>query len=143
VSAGPLAEGLEPPRREPRWLTGVQVRMLHAETIRLFGGLGGVRDEGLLESALARARNLRAYREPSPFELAAAYGFGLARNHPFVDGNKRVALLAVRAFLFTNGYRFAPDQVGTVTTMEGVASGRVDEAALAAWIERNSTPAKP
>jgi len=109
--------------------------MLHAEALRLFGGLAGVRDVGLLQSALARPQHLHAYgASPDAFALAAAYGLGIARNHPFVDGNKRTALLAIRAFLFLNGYRFVPDQVETVTVMEGLAAGDVDEAALAEWI---------
>ena len=127
--------------QEPVWLSITQVKMLHAETLRLFGGSPGLRDEGLLESALGRPQHLRAYGDaPSLFDLAAAYGYGLAKNHAFVDGNKRVALLAIRAFLFRNGYAFRPDQVETVTTMEGVASGAVDQEALASWIRDNASP---
>ena len=126
--------------QEPIWLSATQVKMLHAETIRLFGGSPGLRDEGLLESALGRPQHLHAYGDaPSLFDLAAAYGYGLAKNHAFVDGNKRVALLAIRAFLFRNGYAFQPDQVETVTTMEGVAAGVVDQEALAAWIRDNAS----
>ena len=126
--------------QEPVWLSATQVKMLHAETIRLFGGSPGLRDEGLLESALGRPQHLYAYGDaPSLFDLAAAYGHGLAKNHAFVDGNKRVALLAIRAFLFRNGYVFQPDQVETVTTMEGVAAGVVDQEALAAWIRDNAS----
>jgi death on curing protein len=125
---------------EPIWLTEEQVRMLHAESLRLFGGLPGVRDAGLLASALARPQHLWSYDESaSVFALAAAYGFGIARNHPFLDGNKRAALLAVRAFLFRNGYRFVPNEVETVTTMEGLAAGSVTEASLAQWVESAST----
>lgn len=129
----------ERPATEPVWLTEGQVRMLHAESLRLFGGAPGVRDEGLLQSALGRPRNLWAYGESAtPFALAAAYGFGLAKNHAFVDGNKRVALLAIRAFLFRNGVQFHPGEVETVTTMEGVAGGTTSEEELATWIEANS-----
>ena len=125
---------------EPIWLTVVQVRMLHAESLRLFGGRQGLRDAGLLESALARPKQLYASGEAaSIYELAAAYGYGLARNHPFVDGNKRVALLAIRAFLFRNDYVFTPDQVKTVTMLEGVAAGTVDQDMLAAWVRDNTT----
>lgn len=126
-------------RPEPVWLTEVQVRTLHAESLALFGGSPGLRDEGLLRSALARPRHRWAYGEaPSLFELAAAYAFGIAKNHAFVDGNKRTALLAIRAFLFRNGYLFVPDEIETVTTIEGLAAGAVDEATLATWIQTNA-----
>ena len=115
--------------------------MLHTQGIKLFGGFPGLRDEGLLQSALGRPVNLWAYNEDAThFQLAAAYGFGLAKNHAFIDGNKRITLLAIRAFLFRNGYRFEPGEVETVTTMEGVASGAVNENALSEWIEANCTP---
>ncbi len=126
---------------EPVWLSATQVRMLHAESIALFGGSDGLRDENLLGSALGRPKNRWAYGDgPSPFELAVAYAFGLTRERPFVDGNKRVGTLAIRAFLFRNGHRFSPDQVELVTVMEGVAAGTVDEGTLATWIEENLTP---
>ena len=128
---------------EPVWLTATQVRMLHAESLALFGGASGIRDEGLLESALGRPRHLWAYGdEVTVFDLAAAYAFGIAKNHAFVDGNKRTAVLALRAFLFRNGYGFEPDPVELVTVMEGVASGRADEAPvlLAKWARENATP---
>ena len=128
------------PTTEPMWLTEGQVRMLHAESLRLFGGAAGVRDAGLLQSALGRPRHLWTYDESATlFDLAAAYAFGLAKNHAFVDGNKRVALLAIRAFLFRNGYRFNPDEVETVMTMEGVAGGTVSEGELATWVEANAS----
>ena len=127
--------------QEPIWLSTTQVRMLHAESLRLFDGSPGLRDEGLLESALGRPQHLYVYgNAPSVFDLAAAYGHGLAKNHAFVDGNKRVALLAIRAFLFRNGYAFSPDQVDTVTTMESLAAGTVDQEMLAAWIRDNASP---
>jgi death-on-curing protein len=114
--------------------------MLHAETIRLFGGSVGVRDASLLESALGRPRNKWQYHPgTSGVGLAAAYGFGIARNHAFVDGNKRTALLAMRAFLFINGYRLAPDEIETVTVIEGLAAGTVDEESVTAWIETNTS----
>ncbi|MEZ4702533.1 MAG: type II toxin-antitoxin system death-on-curing family toxin [Rhodothermales bacterium] len=85
---------------EPIWLSTIQVRLLHAESLRLFGGGTGLRDEGLLESVLARLQQRFAYEKSVDIEtLAAEYAYGLARNHPFVDGNKRVALLAIRSFL--------------------------------------------
>ena len=125
---------------EPIWLTAVQLKMLHADSLKRFGGAPGVRDEGLLESALGRPRHLRAYGEAvTLFDLAAAYGVGLIKNHAFVDGNKRAGALGIRAFLFRNGYRFAPDQAEMVTTIEGVAAGMVSEEELAAWLEASST----
>ena len=128
----------------PRWLTAAQVKVLHAESLSAFGGLDGVRDENLLGSALARPQHLFTYGgAPDLSALAAAYGGGIARNHPFLDGNKRAALLAMRAFLFLNGRGLNPDQLETVTTMEGVAAGSVDEVALAEWIRANSAPLTP
>jgi death-on-curing protein len=128
-----------PAESEIVWLTEMQVRILHAEALNLFGGSPGIRDDGLLQSALARPQNRKAYEESSTlFDLAAAYGFGIAQNHAFIDGNKRVALLAVRAFLFRNRYHFAPDEADTVMMMEGVAGGTVTEAMLSKWIEDNS-----
>lgn len=123
------------------WLTELQVKILHAETINLFGGLQGIRDASLLQSALARPQNLHAYEEDATlFELAASYGFGLAMNHAFIDGNKRVALLAIRAFLFRNGFRFNPEEVETVTMMEGLAAGNITQELLSDWIQANSAP---
>lgn len=112
--------------------------MLHAELLKLFGGSSGLRDEGLLKSALDRPRNRWHSEQPvTMFELAASYGFGIAKNHAFVDGNKRTSLLAIRSFLFSNGYEFSPDEIETVTTIEGLAGGGVDEELLARWIEDN------
>ncbi len=127
------------PIAEPIWLTEVQVRMLHAEAINLFGGAHGIRDQSLLESALGRPRNMWAFAESVSLpELAAAYGFGIAKSHAFVDGNKRTALLAIRAFLFRNGLLFEPTEVEAVSTIEGLAAGSVKEQALADWITDNS-----
>ena len=115
--------------------------MLHAESIKYFGGLAGIRDEGLLESALDRPRNKFSFgRTTSLFELAAAYAFGIARNHAFIDGNKRTSLLSIRAFLFRNGYTFIPEEADTVAMIEGLAAGSVDEDILAKWIEEFSSP---
>lgn len=123
------------------WLTELQVKILHAEAINLFGGSHGIRDEGLLQSAAAPPRNLHTYNEDATlFNLAASFGFGLTKNHAFIDGNKRVGLLAIRSFLFRNGFRFGPQEVETVTIMEGVASGDVIEDQLSDWIQANSVP---
>ena len=125
---------------EPIWLTSVQIQMLHAEVIGRFGGRSGIRDLKLVESALGRAQHRWAYEERATLhDLATAYGFELSKNHAFVDGNKRVGALAIRAFLARNGQRFSPgDQAEMVAVFEGVASGAVDEETLARWIEANS-----
>lgn len=126
---------------EPIWLDEIQVRMLHAESISLFGGASGIRDSGLLRSALGRPQNLWAYaRDVTLPQLAASYAYGLAKNHAFVDGNKRVALLAIRAFLFRNGIRFEPTEAGAVAFIEGLAAGSVSERELSDWIATNSSP---
>jgi death-on-curing protein len=121
-----------------RWIDRHALVLLHAESLAEHGGSSGLRDEGLLESALARPLNLAAYGTPDFAELAAAYGMGLARNHPFVDGNKRAAFLAVGLFLTLNGYRLHAAQVDATMTMLAVATGDIDEPAFAAWIRDHS-----
>jgi len=117
--------------------------MLHAESLQLFGGSPGIRDAALLESALDRPINKWHYDSVSSlFELAAAYGFGIAKNHAFIDGNKRTSLLAIRTFLFINGYLFVPEEPTTVTMIEGMAAGIVDEEMLTVWIKESSSPLK-
>ncbi|MBN2691660.1 MAG: type II toxin-antitoxin system death-on-curing family toxin [Burkholderiaceae bacterium] len=108
--------------------------LLHDESLAEHGGAPGLRDEGLLDSALARPLNLVAYGEPDLAALAAAYGVGLAKNHAFVDGNKRAAFLAVGLFLALNGQRLAATQADATLTMLSVASGDLSEDAFAAWI---------
>jgi death-on-curing protein len=113
---------------------------LHDESLALFGGLPGIRDDGLLDSALARPRNRLAYEPDAELcRIAAAYGFGLVRNHPFVDGNKRIGVLAVAVFLALNGLRFEPDEVEEVRTILDLAAGNSDEEEFAAWIVANTT----
>ena len=114
--------------------------LLHDESLAEHGGAPGLRDEGLLESALARPLNLVAYGEPDVAALAAAYGVGLAKNHAFVDGNKRAAFLAVGLFLALNGQRLATTQVDATLTMLAVASGDMSEDAFAAWIRSHLLP---
>jgi death on curing protein len=107
---------------------------IHQAQLREHGGTAGVRDEGLLESALARPRHKFAYAKRADVAtLAAAYAFGLAKNHGFVDGNKRVAFVAAYVFLGLNGYDLDATEPEVVTTMEGVAASRVSEAVLATW----------
>jgi len=126
---------------EPRWLTVDIVRALHAEGVARFGGSAELRDGGLLESGLERARNLYAYGDdPSLFDLAAAVCTGIVKNHPFVDGNKRAGTLAAAAFLDLNGYDFSPPEVEVVTMIMGLAAGEIEEEDLAKWISENSTP---
>lgn len=126
---------------EPKWLTASMVRAMHAQSVAGFGGAGGLRDEALLESAIARPRNLQTYgSEPSIFDLAEIYCFGIIQNHPFVDGNKRTGLLAANAFLHLNGYAFRPDEGETVNIIVAVADGRADEVLLSRWFADFSTP---
>lgn len=125
-------------RVEPVWLTSTQIRLLHLESIRIFGGVSGLRDEGLLESALSRPRNRWAYDlDVTIHQLAAELAYGLSRNHPFIDGNKRISLLSIRAFLRRNSRRFNPDLLTSVTMIENLAAGSVTLDDLAAWIKDN------
>ena len=120
------------------WIDKRLLLLLHDESLAEHGGLAGMRDEGLLDSALARPQNLVAYGTPDFAALAAAYGVGLAKNHPFVDGNKRAAFLSVGLFLAINGHRLVATQADATLTMLAVAAGEIDEVAFAAWIRRNT-----
>ena len=125
---------------ENRWLTRQMVEAFHQESLARFGGASGVRDEGLLESALARPQNRAAYEDdPAIFALAADYCFGIVHNHPFVDGNKRAGLLSARVFLALNGWRFEPDEAMTVEMIRGLAASEVDDDALVKWFADNSS----
>jgi death-on-curing protein len=126
---------------EPRWLSKKALLLLHEESLATFGGAPGLRDEGLLDSALARPQNTHAYNAGSTLaDLAASYAFGLAKNHAFVDGNKRAAFLSIGMFLAINGFRLAADQVDAIRTILAVAVGELDEEGLSAWIQENSVP---
>lgn len=128
--------------KEPRWLSVTVIHAMHEELIAEHGGSSDVRDQGLLESALARAQNLLAYGQPSLAEMAASCAFGIARNHPFVDGNKRTALMAAYVFLGLNGQRLiAPEAEAVVMTQE-LASGACSEAEYAAWLGSHLEPIK-
>jgi len=122
---------------EPIWLPVELVIAIHERQLREFGGPPGLRDLGLLESALGRAKNLWAYEAGDLAALAAAYGFGIARNHPFVDGNKRAALLSIVAFLGLNGIDFIADEAEAVVIIRDLAAGQVDQENLARWIRDN------
>ena len=122
-------------RSEPVRLDRLVVDAVQFDLIRTHGGLPGVRDENVLESALARARQRWAYgRAPDLASLAAAYGHGLARNHPYRDGNKRIAFMAMAVFLELNGFEIEATEAEIVTLMVGLAAGDVSEVALARWL---------
>ena len=115
-------------KRGIRWVPEAAVRAMHAELIAEHGGRDGLRDPGLLSSALARPKNSRVYgRSSSIFDLAAIYATGIVRNHPFVDGDKRVALMTMYAFLEINGYRLEAPETESVGIMVALAAGEVDE----------------
>lgn len=116
-----------------RFLIRRAVEAMHAEQLRRHGGAYGIRDENILESALARAENKAAYGEPTVHELAAAYLFGIARNHAFVDGNKRTAIVAAGAFLSINGYALTADNGTLYEFVMGIAAGDIDEEGAAAF----------
>lgn len=116
-----------------RWVSPEVLHAIHDRQIAEHGGPDGVRDSGTIESALARPRNLAAYSKPDAADLAAAYAYGLARNHGFVDGNKRAAWVAARLFLAHNGYRLRFDPADAVRTVEALAADTLDESGLAAW----------
>ena len=126
-----------------RWIDRLALELLHDESIAEHGGLPGLQDEGLLESALARPLNLAACGKPDLAELAAAYGVGLAKNHAFSDANKRVAFLSVGLFLALNGQRLVASQTDATLTMLDVAASSLDEAGLAAWIRKHVQPRLP
>ena len=113
---------------------------MHDESLAMHGGASGIRDEALLESALARPMNLVAYGETDLAALAACYGFGLAQNHPFVDGNKRAAFLAVGLFLGLNGHRLTASQAEATVAIFGLAAGDIDEPTFTAWLRERIAP---
>jgi death-on-curing protein len=123
-----------------KWINRDVLLLLQDESLAEHGGASGLRDEGLLESALARPFNLTLYAEPGVADLAAAYGVGLAKNHAFVDGNKRVAFLAVGLFLALNAYRLKATQADATLIMLEVASGDLPAAEFANWIRKNIQP---
>ena len=129
--------------REPIWLNRLVVDAIHGDQLREHGGLPGVRDENALESALARPQQKWQYAEKTDIPtLAAAYGFGLARNHPYRDGNKRIAFLAVVTFLGLNGCEFTATDAEVVTAFVRLAAGQLSESALAGWIRRHASKSR-
>lgn len=127
--------------KEPVWLTRLVVEAVHFDQIHEHGGLHGLRDEGLLESALARPQHKWTYkRRPDLALLAAAYGYGLVRNHPFRDGNKRIAFLAMVIFVGLNGFDLDADETHVVTAMITAAGGQLTERQLANWVRKRIAP---
>jgi death on curing protein len=123
--------------REPVWLSADLVIAVHDEQLRQFGGPAGLRDQGLLESALGRPLYKHAYESPDLASVTAAYGFGLARNRAFVDGNKRIAFLAMVTLLGLNNIDFVVAESEAVVMMQAIVAGEVDEEGLARWIRDN------
>jgi death on curing protein len=127
---------MSPPRRW-HWLSAEVLRAVHEEQLAEHGGAPGTRDEGLFESALARPQNLATYGAPDVFALTACYAVALAKNHPFIDGNKRTAFVAMELFLVLNGQELVTDDAACVVTMLGVAAGTITEPELADWLRRH------
>ena len=126
-----------------RWLDAAVLQAVHGEQLAEHGGAAGVRDLGLFESALARPQHLAHYGEPDAADLAAAYAFGLARNYPFVDGNKRTAFVAMELFLVLNGHALVASDAECVMTFLSLAAGDLEEQALAHWIRSRLSAAEP
>jgi len=124
-----------------RWITKDEIIEIHSMQIERYGGLSGIRDEGLLESALARPVNLANYEEiDDPVRLAASYAFGIARNHPFTDGNKRTAFVAAALFLRISGMRIRTSQGDVIDTVLALAAGTLSETDFADWLRANTAP---
>lgn len=122
--------------KDPTWLLLEAVQVMHEESIRLFGGSTGIRDEGMLLSAMARPQNIWAYEGPVPLSrLAGAYAAGIILNHPFIDGNKRTGFLAAYTFLDINGQILAADEVDATLMTLNLAAREIEEADFTAWIE--------
>lgn len=122
----------------PGWVLRETVMALHEQLLAEFGGAPGLRDEALLASAMARPGQLHAYGTPTRFDLAASYAFGLVKNHPFVDGNKRIGFTTAVLFLELNGVRFEAPEVEAIVQTLALAAGDLDEAAYAAWMQTHS-----
>ena len=126
-----------------RWLREDVVIAMHGEQIAEHGGSPGIRDAGLLSSALARPQNQVAYGKPSVFNLAAAYAFGVIQNHPFVDGNKRAGFLAAYVFLDLNGWELVASEAEAVSAVMALATGEMDESGFSDWLKDNSLTGTP
>ena len=122
------------------WLESALIHAVHDEQLAQHGGGAGVRDPNLLEFALARPQQLAHYGSPDAADLAASYGYGISRNHPFIDGNKRTGFVALELFLALNGYDLSATDADCVLTMVSVAAGELEEAAFAQWVRSHSQP---
>jgi death on curing protein len=122
---------------EPAWLSYDEAIAIHSRQLRRFGGAPGLRDEGMLRSALERPVNKWQYEQSHLAELASAYAFGLVKNHAFVDGNKRIAFMSMLVFLRKNGVKFAPDPAHSTAIMISLAAGEISEESLSRWIRDN------
>ena len=122
------------------WVPIAALYVVHDRQIARHGGAPGIRDTALLEMAIARPLNLAAYKDPDVFDLAAAYAFGIAKAHAFVDGNKRTAFVAAATFLRLNGQAFRPEPSTGVRMMEDLAASEIDEAAFASWLRQGASP---
>jgi death-on-curing protein len=123
---------------EPNWLAREVVLAIQGELLNRFGGLAGIRDEGLMDSAINKPKNLFAYGQPTPFELAASYATGLVKNHPFLDGNKRIGFMAAYVFLGANGWSLEATEEEAVLETLALAAGESTESDYAAWLSKNS-----
>jgi death-on-curing protein len=126
---------------EPVWVLREVVFLAHEQSLARFGGSAGLRDEGLLDSALGKPVNLFAYGQPTIFELAGSYAFGLVKNHPFIDGNKRSGFVVALTFLQINGWRLEASEVDATLRTLALAAGEMSEAAYADWLKANSKKA--
>jgi len=122
----------------PQWIDLSVVLAIHEQQIAEHGGSLGIRDLGMIESALGRPQNRLLYNDPDIFDLAAAYGYGLAQNHGFIDGNKRTAYVVTRLFLVLNGYDISASEIEKVITFEKVGKSEIDQTALASWLRSQS-----
>ena len=127
---------------EPKWIIKAVVLAAHDEQLTEHGGHAGLRDDGLLESALARPVNRYSYGEADIFDLAAAYAYGLIKNHPFLDGNKRAWLTVSLGFLLLNGFKVTAEEAARLPVWLSLAEGKLDEAELAQWLRTNSEAEK-
>jgi death-on-curing protein len=125
--------------KEPIWVLRETVLLLHEQSLAEHGGSSGIRDEGLLDSALGRPLNLFSYGNPALFDLAASYVFGLVKNHPFLDGNKRTGFVTGVLFLALNGYRLTATEADAAVRTLALAAGEMTESAYAAWLETNTS----
>jgi death-on-curing protein len=125
---------------EPKWLGVESVLVMHEEQLAEHGGAAGIRDLGLLDSALARPRNAWSYGQSDLVALAALYAAGVMRNHPFVDGNKRTGFLAAYAFLYVNGLEIVADEAEVIVQCLSLAADEIDDAEFAAWLRENLQP---